>query len=330
VIVARAPVRISLGGGGTDLPSYASQFGGYCISAAIDKYVYVVLNPRFDKDSIRVASATTEIVSNLDDMKHPLYRECLRLVGVRGGVELCSMADVPANTGLGSSSSFTVACLAALHAYRGESPSAAQLAEEACTVEIERLGEPIGKQDQYLAAYGGLREMDFSRFGLVSAPWCRVLHKRALELERRLLIFWTGIERKASEVLTQQQEAILSGAALERMHAIKRIGEETREILAHGDLDQYGELLHQHWMAKRDMVGAMTNPAIDGYYQAARDAGALGGKLMGAGGGGFLLLYAREKDAAAVRVAMGVQGLRELAYRLGGSGAMVVHKENPG
>lgn len=326
MIVARAPLRFSLGGGGTDLPAYASQHGGYCIAAAIDKYVYVALNPRFDSHSIRVAYANTEIVTNLDDMKHGLFRECLRLVGVRGGVELASMADAPANSGLGSSSAFTVACLAALHAYKGESASPGKLAHEACTVEIGMLGEPIGKQDQCIAAHGGVCELAFPTSGPECAIDIGVPRERLEALGHRLVVFYTGIERRASTVLARQKDAILSGAALERMHAIKAMGRRTREILLGGDLDEYGELLHQHWTAKRAVAAGMTNQAVDDHYDAAMDAGAIGGKLMGAGGGGFLLFYVQPEWRADLVAVMEERGLQQLHYQLGAPGVRVIHQ----
>jgi D-glycero-alpha-D-manno-heptose-7-phosphate kinase len=327
VIVARAPLRISLGGGGTDLPAYANQYGGFCVSAAIDKYVYVIVNPRFYKNSLRVAYLHTEIVTKLDDLKHDLYRECLRKVGIHGGVELASMADAPANSGLGSSSSFTVACLLALHAHVGHEPSAEQLAREACEIEIDTLVAPIGKQDQYIASYGGIRMMWFEGDAVRLMP-VHLGRENRQALTEGLLVFYTGTERRAGYVLKEQTRAILDGSAVERMHAIKAMGERTKAMLVAGAFDQYGELLHEHWMAKRNLASSMTNPQIDECYKAARDAGAIGGKLMGAGGGGFFLFYVRQADRAAVISAMEARGLQQLHFRLGAHGAhLVTNKE---
>ena len=325
MIVSRAPVRFSLGGGGTDLPGYASRFGGYVIAAAIDKYIYVTANRRFHRD-IRLAYSKTEIVSGVDRVEHPLFREALRMTGVEHSIELTSVADLPANSGLGSSSAFTVALLNALHTYKREFVSSRQLAEEACTIEIDRLGEPIGKQDQFISAFGNVTAFTFGLDGSVTVEPVPVAPEVLDELEANLLIVWSGIEREARVVLREQGQSLtaLDAAVIERMHSIKELGHEVRRILVSGDVDSYGELLHSHWMAKRRVASRMTDGVLDGHYEAARAAGALGGKLMGAGGGGFFMFYVRPTDKRRVVEAMLARGLRVLRFRFDVDGARIV------
>jgi D-glycero-alpha-D-manno-heptose-7-phosphate kinase len=325
MIVSRAPVRFSLGGGGTDLPAYSSQFGGYLVSAAVDKYIYVTANKRFHRD-IRLAYSKTEIVSSVADIEHPLFREALRLTGIEHSIELTSVADLPANSGLGSSSAFTVALLNALHAYRREFVSSRQLAEEACTIEIDRLGEPIGKQDQYIAAFGNVTAFTFTPDGQVGVEPVPVRDEVLDELESNLLIFWSGIERPARVVLHEQGQRLreLEAPVIEGMHRIKEIGHEVYRLLIAGDLDRYGELLHQHWTHKRKLASKMTDSHLDEHYEAARRAGAIGGKLMGAGGGGFFMFYVRPADRRRVMEALTARGLRPLRFRFDMDGARIV------
>src|SRR4051794_7755838 len=297
MIVSRAPVRFSLGGGGTDLPAYSERFGGYLVSAAIDKYIYVTANKRFHRD-IRLAYSRTEIVPSVDRIEHRIFREALRMTGIEHSIELGSVADLPANSGLGSSSSFTVALLNALHTYKREFVSSRQLADEACTIEIDRLGEPIGKQDQYIAAFGSVTAFTFGTDGSVEVEPVPVRDEVLDELETNLVIFWSGVERPASVVLSEQGRRLreLEADVIERMHSIKEIGREVYRLLVVGDIDRYGELLHHHWTQKRKLASKMTDATLDEHYEAARAAGAIGGKLMGAGGGGFFMLYARPAD----------------------------------
>lgn len=324
MIVSRAPVRFSLGGGGSDLPAYASRFGGYVISAAIDKYIYVTANKRFYRD-IRLAYSKTEIVPDVGAIEHPIFREALRLVGIEQGIELTSVADLPANSGLGSSSTFTVALLNALHAYKREFVSSRQLAEEACAIEIERLGEPIGKQDQYIAAFGNVAAMTFEPDGTVHVEPVPMRDEVLDELESNLVIVYSGIERPARVVLAEQGRRLaLDDGTAERMHRIKALGHEVHRILTSGDLDAYGELLHEHWTNKRKLATSMTDAALDELYEAARGAGAIGGKLMGAGGGGFFMLYVRPADRRRVQEAMAQRGLRLLRFRFDLDGARIV------
>jgi len=325
MIVSRAPVRFSLGGGGSDLPSYSRDHGGFVVSAAVDKFVFVCFARRF-YDTIRLAYSETETVASVDEIRHRIFRAALKGMGFTGGLELHSLADVPANTGLGSSSSFTVALLNGLHAYRRESVPAEQLAREACHLEIEVLGEPIGKQDQYIAAYGGISAMTFHPDGRVEVERLDLRDEVIDELESRLVVFYSGVERAASSVLVQQASSIVENrdAAVDRMHRIKALGRDTRDILLSGALDSYGELLHEHWMQKRRLAASMTDGAIDEHYEAARRAGALGGKLMGAGGGGFFLFYVRPAERRRVHEALTARGLRPMRFRFDFDGARIM------
>jgi D-glycero-alpha-D-manno-heptose-7-phosphate kinase len=325
MIVSRAPVRFSLGGGGTDLPAYSDRFGGFLVSAAIDKYIYVTANKRFHRD-IRLAYSKTEIVPSVDKIEHRIFREALRMTRIESSIELTSVADLPANSGLGSSSSFTVALLNALHTYRREFISSRQLAEEACAIEIERLGEPVGKQDQYIAAFGSVTAFTFATDGSVAVEPVPVREEVLDELETNLVILWSGVERPASVVLREQGQRLrgLEADVIERMHAIKEIGHEVYRLLCAGDIDRYGELLHHHWTQKRKLASKMTDATLDEHYEAARAAGALGGKLMGAGGGGFFMLYTRPADKRRVIEAMSARGLRQLRFRFDDDGARIV------
>ena len=325
MIVSRAPVRFSLGGGGTDLPSYAHKYGGFLVAAAVDQYVSLCVHRRF-YDDIRLAYSKTELVDSVDKIEHRIFREALRLVRIEKGLELHSMADVPANSGLGSSSTFTVALLNGLHAYKREFVGTQQLAEEACHIEIDVLGEPIGKQDQYIAAYGGITAFTFEPDGTVHAERVPMSDSTLDELESNLLIFYSGVERSASTVLAEQKKTIQSNKddAVARMHRIKELGYEVRKLLVDADVDRYGELLHEHWTNKRKLASNMTDSVIDEHYEAARKAGAIGGKLMGAGGGGFFMFYVRPQQRRQVYEAMTARGLRQLRFRFDHDGARIV------
>ena len=325
MIVSRAPVRFSLGGGGTDLPSYANEHGGFLVAAAIERYVFVAANRRFS-DSIRLAYSKTETVDTVDQIEHRIFREALRFTGVHKGIELVSIADVPSNSGLGSSSSFTVALLNALHAYNHDFVSTEQLAREACQIEIDILKEPIGKQDQYIAAYGGITAFTFNKDGTVESERLPISAGVVDELESNLIIFYSGVERAASSVLKEQGEQITQNKddAVQRMHRIKALGYETRDLLLRGDIDRYGEMLHEHWTNKRTLASNMTDAVIDEHYEAARKAGAIGGKLMGAGGGGFFMFYTRPADKRRLRDVMCKRGLEPLRFRFDQDGARIV------
>ncbi|MGA3123835.1 MAG: sugar kinase [Polyangiaceae bacterium] len=325
MIVSRAPVRFSLGGGGTDLPSYSREHGGFVVAAAVDKFLFVCVARRFYAN-IRLAYSETEIVETVDAIRHRIFREGLRLTGIAGGVELHSLADVPSNSGLGSSSSFTVALLNGLHAFKREFVSAEQLAREACQIEIDVLKEPIGKQDQYIAAYGGISAMTFNRDGSVDVERLPLKEEVIDELESNLVIYYTGVERAASSVLKEQAATLVENrdAAVQRMHRIKELGRETKRILLAGELDQYGEMLHEHWTNKRKLAANMTDSALDEHYEAGRKAGAIGGKLMGAGGGGFFMFYVRAPERRRVHDVLCARGLRPLRFRFDFDGARIV------
>jgi D-glycero-alpha-D-manno-heptose-7-phosphate kinase len=325
MIVSRAPVRFTLGGGGTDLPAYSRAHGGFVVAAAVDKFVFVCVARRF-YETIRLAYSETETVDSVDKIQHRLYRAALKSMGLTGHLELHSLADVPANTGLGSSSSFAVALLNGLHAFQRRSVPAEQLAREACHLEIDVLEEPIGKQDQYIAAYGGISALTFHPDGSVDVERLPLRDEVIDELESNLVIYYSGVERSASSVLAEQQKAIAEDqdAAVERMHRIKALGYETRRILLAGDLDSYGEMLHEHWQNKRKLATSMASGPIDEHYQAARKAGAIGGKLMGAGGGGFFMFYVRAGDRRRVHEAMAARGLRHLRFRFDFDGARIM------
>jgi D-glycero-alpha-D-manno-heptose-7-phosphate kinase len=325
VIISRAPVRFSLGGGGTDIPAYYEQFGGYLLAAAIDKYIYVSANRRF-YDTIRLSYSKTENVDSVDKIEHRIFREALRMTGVTKGIEMTSVADVPANSGLGSSSSFTVALLNALHTYNRRFCSSRELAEQACQLEIERLGEPIGKQDQFIAAYGGVTAFTFNKDGSVEVEPVPAAPEVLDELSNNLCIIYSGVERAASVVLSEQGQRVrsLDQGTVERMHRIKALGRDVHRILVSGEIDAYGELLHEHWTNKRKLASKMTDSVIDEHYEEARKAGAIGGKLMGAGGGGFFMFYTRPSDKRRVIEAMTKRGLRLLRFRFDLDGARIV------
>jgi D-glycero-alpha-D-manno-heptose-7-phosphate kinase len=324
MLIARSPLRISLGGGGTDLPSYYREHEGFLVAAAIDKYVYITLHQTFVPELI-VKYSQLERVAAAAELKHPILRECFALVGLGGrSLELTSMADIPAGTGLGSSGSFTTATLKALHAFRKNLVHPRELAEQACHVEIERLGEPIGKQDQYIAAYGGLTCFRFRRDGSVEAEPLRVSTETLYNLEDNLLLFFTGYSRQASSILEEQdrKSRALDGEMTANLHFVKQLGLDSRAALEAGDLRAFAEHMNVHWEWKKKRSGAMSNSAIDRCYELARENGALGGKLIGAGGGGFLMFYAEDK--ARLRHALAATGLTEVRFRFDFQGTQIV------
>jgi D-glycero-alpha-D-manno-heptose-7-phosphate kinase len=325
MIISRAPVRFSLGGGGTDLPTYCDEHGGFLVAASIDKYIYVGANSRFYND-ILLKYSQTERVDSVDAIQHPLIREAMKLTGVGSAIEIVTVADLPSNSGLGSSSAFTVCLLNALHAFRREFVSTEQLAQEACAIEIDRLKEPIGKQDQYISAYGGITAFTFEKGGAVHVERVPMKSEAIDDLETNLLVFYSGVERKASDILVEQKKTIEQNKdlAVERMHRIKALGYETKKLLMSGNIDAYGELLHEHWTNKRKLASNMTDSTIDEHYEAARKAGALGGKLMGAGGGGFFMFYVRPENRRSVFNALTQRGLRYLRFRFDSDGARII------
>ncbi len=323
MIITRTPLRISLGGGGTDLPSYYRQFGGFVISAAIDKHIYVGINETFGPGYFLKYSAL-EQAATLDQIRHPLIREVLRMHAVRPRVEIVSMADVPAGTGLGSSGAFTVGLLRAVHAFHRSYVDAAVIAEEACRIEIEILREPVGKQDQYIAAYGGLACLEFLEDGQVNVAPLNITDSTLYNLEDRLMMFFTGYSRHASAVLGDQNIRSEMGdrAMLENLHYTKQLGQCIKLALEQGNTRRFGELMHEHWLYKRERSPGISNECIDHWYAVGRKNGAVGGKLVGAGGGGFLLFYADDRDA--MRCAMSKEGLPEFRFKFGQEGSKLV------
>jgi D-glycero-alpha-D-manno-heptose-7-phosphate kinase len=322
MIISRAPVRITLGGGGTDLVSYYTEYGGFVIAAAIDKYIFISANRRF-YDSIRLSYSETEIVSSVTDIKHRIFRAALQQLDIDGGIELVSVADVPANCGLGTSSSFTVSLLNALHAYKRDFVTQRQLAEEACHIEMDVLREPIGKQDQYIAAFGGVTCLTFEKNGDVLVEPLKISDEVSDQLEEHILLFHTGIERSASDILSEQDARSRKHdpQMIENLHKIKDIGLQTRKALENGDVDMFGKLLHVHWLTKKKRSQRMTDPFIDECYEVALKNGALGGKLIGAGGGGFLMFYCRGENKPKLSQAMKKTGLKPLRFRFDFEGA---------
>ena len=320
MIIVQTPLRISFFGGGTDFPSFFMEEGGCVLSSAIDKYIFVSVKERFD-EKLRVGYTQTEMVDSVDEIQHELIRESLRMTGIRSSLEVTTMGDIPSEgSGLGSSSTVTVGALHALYTYLGEMVSAETLAREACNIEMDVLKKPIGIQDQYIAAYGNLRYFEFLPDGQVKAE------KVTLDLETRrgfndrFLLFFTGVSRRADTILREQKENIKDRIAI--LREIKQMVHEAKKFLANGDFDAFGLLLHESWMLKKSLAGSITNGAIDDMYELARRSGAIGGKITGAGGGGFLLLYVPYEKQLSVRKAL--CGLRELPFRLESDGTKVI------
>jgi D-glycero-alpha-D-manno-heptose-7-phosphate kinase len=324
MIIVRSPLRITLGGGGTDLASYYRQHEGFLISAAIDKYVYITLYRGFNADLL-VKYSKLERVNSVDELEHPIVREAIKLVDVDWhGLEISSMADIPAGTGLGSSSTFTTALLRALHAYKRDLVSRERLAEEACDIEINRLGEPIGKQDQYISAFGGVTCFRFCRDDHVDVWPAPIAPEVRDNLEDSLVMFFTGVSRRASSILKEQNDKTKQddGEMIRNLHFVKELGELSLKALEKGDLDEFGKLMDVHWQHKKRRSGAMSNPQIDDWYELAIANGATGGKLIGAGGGGFLLFHTKDKPK--LRRAMRNCGLREVRLRFDFEGTKVL------
>jgi D-glycero-alpha-D-manno-heptose-7-phosphate kinase len=324
MIISRSPLRISLGGGGTDLPSYYREHEGFLVAAAIDKYVYLTLHQTFVEDII-IKYSHMERVPSADKIQHPIIREALTMLGIKEtNLELTSMADIPAGTGLGSSGSFTTALLKTLHAYKKNLVHPEELAEQACHIELDLLKDPIGKQDQYVAAYGGLTCFTFRKDGKVDACPLKVSTETLYNLEDNLLLFFTGYSRSASSILKEQDDQSKKKAddMLQNLHFVKDLGFKSRDALEEGDLDEFGRLMNVHWEYKKKRSGSMSNGKIDEWYDLALQHGAVGGKLIGAGGGGFLMFYAEDK--VRLRHAMIGAGLSEVRFRFDFEGTKIV------
>lgn len=321
MIIVQTPLRVSFLGGGTDFPSFFMNEGGTnVLSSAIDKYIFVTIKERFD-EKIRIGYTRTEMVDSVDEIQHELIREALRITGIRSGVEITTMGDIPATgAGLGSSSAVTVGSLHAMYTYLGEIVPASRLAEEACKIEIDILNKPIGVQDQYISALGGLRFIEFHPDGSVKSEKIELKPRLKHRLNESLLLFYTRIPRRAETILDEQNRNIQDRRAI--LHQLKAMACTAREELQAGNLDVIGHLLHENWMLKKQLASQVSNSTIDAIYQAALNAGAIGGKITGAGGGGFFLLYCPYEKKEAVRDAL--DSLVELPFNLEPDGTKVI------
>jgi D-glycero-alpha-D-manno-heptose-7-phosphate kinase len=324
MIITRSPLRVTLGGGGTDLPSYYREHGGFVISAAIDKYVYVSVIRPF-RPGIILKYSQTEKVDQIDQVQHPIIREALRMLDFKTPqVEISTLADIPAGTGLGSSGSFTTALLKALFTHRRRMILTNDLAQFACEIEINRLNEPVGKQDQYIASYGGMTCFQFNPDESVDAVPLRLGVETLFDLEDNLLLFFTGFERSASSILKDQKQRCedVDREMLENLHYVKELGLRSQASLEAGRTAEFGEIMHEHWEHKKRRSGGMSTPQIDEWYELGRKNGAIGGKLVGAGGGGFLMFYT--EDRKRLRQAMAHAGLEEVRFRFEFEGTKVL------
>lgn len=325
MIITMTPVRVSFLGGGTDYPEHFSKHGGATLGTSIDKYVYITVSPltNFFDHRLRVSYSSTELVEQLDDIRHPSVRECLRFLEIDQGVEISVVSDLPARTGLGSSSSFTVGLLHALHAFKGKLVSHEQLAEEAVHVEREMIKERVGVQDQYTSACGGLVHLEFTGENHVTVTPLVVSNERKAAFQERLMIFYTGLQRSAHDVLEQQMSRTKQGAITKQLIELANLVPQGLDVLSNGhDLSDFGEVLHAGWQLKRQLSDAISNRFIDDAYQLARQAGAIGGKLMGAGSGGFLLLYVEPYNQDGVRRVL--KDMREVSFNLENQGSRLV------
>ena len=324
MIITRTPFRVSFCGGGTDLPSYYLKQQGAVVSTTTNKYVYITINrlsPYF-QHRILLKYSQTELVNSVDEIRHPIIREAMKMTGVVDRVEITSMADIPAGTGLGSSSSYAVALLHALHTFKGEYVSAGQLAREACEIEIHKLGDPIGKQDQYIAAYGGICHIRFNPDESVFVDPVISPFETKRALQENLLMFYTGTTRRAGDILEVQQAT--TGQKMDVLTSMKNLCADVLEVLREGkSLNRFGEILHDGWQLKRSLVQAISNDSINDYYESARKAGAIGGKLLGAGGGGFLLFYVEKQNHSRVRETL--SDLQELPFLFEPQGSKVIY-----
>ncbi len=325
MIITRTPFRLSLGGGGTDLPSYYSKYGGFIFAAAIDKYMFININRPLVDDKIRMHYSSSEEVDHVDDLRHELARETLKLNGIHKAIEIVSLADVPAGAGMGSSSAYTVGLLKAVHQIKQDPLSQKALAEEACKIEIEILKKPIGKQDQYVSAFGGFPILEINRMGEVTIRQANVTYEVVLELERNIQLFYTGSTRSAYDILVDQDRATKQDKSrvVDFLHRIKEIGKKILQAIEKKDLSTFGLLMDQHWKAKKQLSGKISTSQIDRLYERAKKKGALGGKIIGAGGGGFLMFYCEEGHQK-LREAMREEGLRYLPFRFDFEGSKIL------
>jgi len=324
MIITRSPLRITLGGGGTDLPSYYRNHEGFLVAAAINKYVYVTVTRPFT-EGIYLKYSKLEHVAGVEEVKHRIIREALRIMNLHTPqIEVTTLADIPAGTGLGSSGSFTTALMHALYAHRKQLIHPQELAEMACQIEIDRLGEPIGKQDQYIAAYGGLTCFTFHKDDRVTAVPLKISMDTLFDMEDNILLFFTGYSRRASRILKDQNTRTKSSddEMLKNLHFVKELGYRSKEALEAGDMELFGKLMHEHWEHKKQRSGGMSNHKIDEWYELGMKNGAVGGKLVGAGGGGFLMFYAADRNK--LRHVMKKAGLEEVRFGFDFEGTKVV------
>jgi D-glycero-alpha-D-manno-heptose-7-phosphate kinase len=326
LIISRTPLRISFAGGGSDLPAFYRHEPGAVLSTAINKYIYITVNRKFD-DKIRASYSVTEIVDTVDELRHELIREALRLVAPPCGIEITSISDIPSQgTGLGSSSTYTVGLLNSLYAHLGMQVGSERLAREACLIEIERCAKPIGKQDQYIAAYGGLQFIQFNPDGSVYVDPVICEPQTKLRLQDSLLLLYTGLTRSADDILREQSaNTEHDGSKRASLQRLACLAGQLRQALIANDLDGFGETLHAGWLEKKQLASGISNPAIDRWYETARRNGALGGKVLGAGGGGFLLLYAHPERFPDIRRALAE--LRPVPFRLEPQGSKIIYVE---
>lgn len=327
MIITRAPFRVSFCGGGSDLPSFYEKYGGCVLSTSIKKFMYLTIHNYFHKDQIRLKYSQTETVRSYDEIQHKYFKQCLKKFGIMG-VEVSSMADIPSGTGLGSSSSFTVALLHLLHTYKCEYASKYKLAKEACELEIEELGQPIGKQDQFAAAFGGLNFYEFMPNGFVNVEPIIMIPQSYSELEQNIMMFYLGGKHSASLILKEQSQNLKTIGKAKVQQQMCELTRVMKEELQKNNVDAMGKILHDNWMLKKSLASGISNSLIDETYERAMDAGALGGKLLGAGGAGFMIFYVRPEHQKAVRTAL--CHLREMDFEMDNSGASIVYvdKEN--
>lgn len=322
MILSRTPLRVSFAGGGSDLPSYYTKHGGAVLSTTIDKYIYIAVHRYFYPNQSLLKYSKTELVNNNDEIQHPLFRECMKLVNV-SGLDISSMADIPAGTGLGSSSAFAVSLLNVLHAYKHEAVSAEYLASTACEIEINRLGDPIGKQDQYAAAYGGLNFIRFNYDGSVDVQKIVMDPAVKAQLERNLILLYTGTKHSASAILKEQGKEMQRLDKQQVMHRMVEMAYELKDVLEHNQIDDFGRILNEGWLLKRSLANSISNPLVDNLYDQGLEAGALGGKLLGAGGAGFVLFYCPEDKQESFRAKM--SGYTEMPFKFENYGSKIIY-----
>ena len=325
MIITRTPFRITLGGGGTDLPAYYSKYGGFIFAAGINKYMFINVNRPIVDDLVRVKYTKSEIVDHTDQLQHEIAREALKMMGIERAIEIISIADIPAGTGLGSSSCYAVGLLNALHTMKRDYITLQEIAEEACRLEIEILNKPIGKQDQYMAGFGGLTVLDIQKEGTVHVRKANVSNATIDDLNRNMLIFYTRTSRSADEILSEQSKGAKEEKknVINSMHYIKELGYKILDAVESGNITDVGLMFDQHWQYKKRISARMTNPHFDRIYEIAKENGALGGKISGAGGGGFFLFYVEEKQGK-FREEMKKLGLREMRFRFDFEGTKVL------